>query len=74
MKKKHLIHILVPTVLSIVSYFVSINFIFKVPNPTGIGFADVTYMFGFKVAMSVLGVSSIVSAILYIGRKNQPKS
>ena len=71
MNKKTLMHIIVPIVLTIISFLISVNFIFKVPNPSGIGYADITYYFGLKIALFTLVTSAIVSAILYVGRKNK---
>ena len=68
-KKRVIIHIITPIVLSIISYFISISFIFKIPDPSGVGYVPETYLFAFILAMFVLGVSAIVSAILYVGRK-----
>lgn len=69
-KKRVTIHIIIPIALSILSYFISTSFIFKIPDPHG-GYALITYLFAFILAMFVLGVSAIVSAILYVGRKRK---
>ena len=69
-KKRVIIHIITPIVLSIISYFISISFIFKIPAPGG-GYTIETYLFAFILAMFILGVSAIVSAILYVGRKRK---
>lgn len=69
-KKKVIIYIVIPIVLTILSYFISISFVFKIPDPSGIGYAPETYYFALKLSIFVLGISSIVSAILYVGRKN----
>lgn len=72
MKKKRVtIHIVIPIVLSILSYFISNLFIFNIPSSDGIGYALETYLFAFILSMFVLGGSSIVSAILYVGRKRK---
>lgn len=70
-KNRVIIHIITPIVLSIISYFISISFIFKIPDPSGVGYVPETYLFAFILAMFVLGVSAIVSAILYVGRKRK---
>lgn len=67
-KKTIATHIIIPIFLAILLFFISIMFIFKIPNPNGVGYATITYMFAFKLSMFVLGVSSIISAILYIGK------
>lgn len=69
-KKKTLIHIVIPVILTILAYFVSILFIFKIPNGRS-GYETITYLFAFKLAFGVLAVSSIISAILYVGSKRK---
>ena len=69
-KKRVIIHIITPIILSIISYFISISFIFKIPAPGG-DYTIETYLFAFILAMFVLGVSAIISAILYVGRKRK---
>ena len=69
-KKRILIHIATPIALTILSYFISTTFIFKIPAPGG-GYTIETYLFAFILAIFVLGISSIVSAILFIGHKRK---
>lgn len=69
-KKRIIIHIIVPVILTILAYFISISFIFKVPDGRG-GYEDITYLFAFKLAFGVCAVSSIISAILYVGNKKK---
>ena len=69
-KSRIIIHIVIPIILSIMSYFISISFIFKIPAPGG-GYTIGTYLFAFVLSIFVLGVSSIVSEILFIGHKRQ---
>lgn len=64
-KKTIAMHIIIPIFLAILSFFVSIMFVFKIPNSNGIGYTTITYIFAFKLSMFVLGVSAIISAILY---------
>ena len=66
--KKIILHIGFPILITILSYLLSINCIYKIPSPNG-GYKPITYMVGFGIALFVLGVSAIVSAILYIGSK-----
>lgn len=66
-KKRVVIHIAIPIVLSMLSYFISTSFLFKIPDPSGIGYVPETYLFVFILAMLVLGVSDI----LYVGRKRK---
>lgn len=70
-KKRILIHIVIPIILTIFSYFISTSFIFKIPDPSGIGYSAETYYFALKLSIFVLGISSVVSAILYVGRKRR---
>ena len=70
-KKTIIMHITTPILLAISSFFISTTFVFKVPNPSRIGCATVTYIFAFKLSLFVLGVSAIISSILYIGKKKK---
>ena len=70
-KKKIVLHIVVPILLTILSYFISISFIFKIPDPSGIGYTPETYYFAFKLAFGMCAVSFIISAILYVGNKKK---
>lgn len=70
-KKVIAIHIVMPILLAILSFFVSIMFVFRIPNPSGIGYTTTTYMFAFKLSLFVLGISAIISSILYIGKKKK---
>jgi len=70
-KKRILIHIVIPIVLTMLSYFISTAFIFKIPDPSGAGYTVETYYFALKLSIFVLGVSSIVSAILFVGNKRK---
>ena len=69
-KKRILIHIAIPIILTILSYFISTTFIFKIPDPSG-GYTAETYYFALKLSIFVLGISSIVSAILFVGVKEK---
>lgn len=70
-KKRILIHIAIPIVLTILSYFISTTFIFKIPDPSGVGYTAETYYFALKLSIFVLGILSIVSAILFVGHKRK---
>ena len=70
-KKRILIHIAIPIILTILSYFISTTFIFKIPDPSGVGYTAETYYFSLKLSIFVLGISSVVSAILFVGRKRK---
>lgn len=69
-KKRIVLHIVIPILLTILSYFISISFIFKIPDGRG-GYEAITYLFAFKLAFGVCAVSSIISAILYVGNKKK---
>ena len=69
-KSRIIIHLVTPIMLSIMSYFISISFIFKIPAPGG-GYTIETYLFAFILATFVFGISSIVSAILFVGHKRK---
>lgn len=71
MNKKRAIILIIPIVLSILSYFISISCIFKIPDTSGVGYVSETYLFAFILAMFVLGISVIISYILYIDRKRK---
>lgn len=66
--KKIIIHIIVPIILMVLVYFISISYIYKIPLPGG-GYSIGTYLFGIILAFGTLAVSSIISAILYVGSK-----
>ncbi len=70
-KKRVVIHITIPILLSMLSYFISTSVLFKIPDPSGIGYVPETYLVAFIVALFVLGISAIISAILYVGRKRK---
>lgn len=70
-KKRIIICIIFPILLSTVSYFFSIIYIFKIPNPNGVGLAPETYYFAFILSMLVLAISSIISFIIYITNKRK---
>lgn len=57
--KKTVFNILVAVFVSIVFYFLSINFIFKIPSPTG-GYEAITYQVGCGVAV----ITGLITAIL----------
>lgn len=68
--KRIIIHTIVPILLAILTYFISISFIFRIPDPRYIGGCHpATYLFGIILAFGTLAVSSIISVILYVGGK-----
>lgn len=50
-------------------FFVSANVIFKVPDPSGIGYAPITYKVAWIVAIISFIVSGIVFVVMYIRSK-----
>lgn len=67
--KKAIFNILAAVLVSIVFYFLSINFIFKIPSPTG-GYEVITYQVGCGVAV----VAGLITAILlFVFNKNKKK-
>lgn len=68
-KKKIIIHIITPIIIAIITNLICMK-LFYVPNPskpnTAVG---ATYAISVGVSVFILGISSIVSAILYFGRK-----
>lgn len=67
--KKTVLNILVAVFVSIVFYFLSINFIFKIPSPTG-GYEAITYQVGCGVAV----VAGLITAILlFVFNRNKKK-
>lgn len=67
--KKTVFNILVAVFVSIVFYFLSVNFIFKIPSPTG-GYEAITYQVGCGIAV----VAGLITAILlFIFNRNKKK-
>ena len=70
-KKRVIIHIIIPIILSIITNFICLK-LFYIPDPTKPGAAVwATDAIAVGVSLFVLGVSAIVSAILYVGRKRK---
>lgn len=59
--KKNIIKIIIILLVSIVFFLLSINFIFKIPSPTG-GYEMITYQVGFGIAV----IAGIITAILLL--------
>ena len=70
-KKTIVIHIAIPILLAILSFFISIMFVFRIPNPSGIGYTSTTYIFAFWLSLLVLCISAIISSVLYISKKKK---
>lgn len=67
--KKTISNILVAVFVSIVFYFLSVNFIFKIPSPMG-GYEAITYQVGFGIAV----VAGLITAILlFVLNRNKKK-
>ena len=70
-KKRVIIHIIIPIILAIITNFICLK-LFYIPDPTNPGTAVwATDAIAVGVSLFVLGVSVIVSAILYVGRKRK---
>lgn len=52
-------------------FFVSANVIFKVPDPSGIGYAPITYKVAWIVAIISFIVSGVVSVVMYLRSKKE---
>lgn len=67
--KKTISNILVAVFVSIVFYFLSVNFIFKIPSPMG-GYEVITYQVGCGIAV----VAGLITAILlFVLNRNKKK-
>lgn len=67
--KKTVFNILVAVFVSIVFYFLSVNFIFKIPSPTG-GYEAIIYQVGCGVAV----IAGLITAILlFVFNRNKKK-
>lgn len=66
---KKIKYFIIPIILTFLAYHISINFIFNIPLPGNKGYAGITYLVAIILAIFTLGVSSIISAILYVGHK-----
>lgn len=67
--KKTVFNILVAVFVSIVFYFLSVNFIFKIPSPTG-GYEAITYQVGCGIAV-VAGL--ITTILLFVFNRSKMK-
>lgn len=52
-------------------FFVSANVIFEVPDPSGIGYAPITYKVTWIVAILSFIVSGVVSVVMYLRSKKE---
>lgn len=69
--KKKILHIIVPILLTVVAYFVCTK-AFYIPDPTTPNTATwATDAISIGVSVFTLGVSAIISAILYVGSKRK---
>lgn len=66
---KKALYILIPVSIAVLMFFVSVNIIFRVPNPNGIGLAQVTYKVAWMFAIGSFIISGIVSVFLYFRSK-----
>ena len=63
---KTIIRIIIILLVSIVFFVLSINFIFKIPSPTG-GYELITYQVGFGIAVVAGGITAL---IIFVLKKN----
>lgn len=68
MLKRILINFNISLIISVIIYFISINFLCKIPSPTGIGYAEITYQIGMLIS-SVVGIVSFIILMIL----NKPK-
>lgn len=67
--KKTIFNIFIAALVGIVFYFLSVNFMFKIPSPMG-GYEAITYQVGCGVAV----VAGFITAILlFIFNRNKKK-
>ena len=65
--KKNIIKIIIILLVSIVFFLLSINFIFKIPSPTG-GYEMITYQVGAGIAVVAGGITAL---IIFALKKNE---
>lgn len=68
---KKILYILLPIGIGILMFFVSANVIFEVPDPSGIGYAPITYKVTWIVAILSFIVSGVVSVVMYLRSKKE---
>lgn len=67
--KKTIFNIFIAALVGIVFYFLSVNFMFKIPSPMG-GYEAITYQVGYGVAV----IAGFITAILlFIFNRNKKK-
>lgn len=67
--KKTVFYIAVSVLVSIIFYFLSVNFIFKIPSPMG-GYEAITYQVGCGIAV----IAGMITAILlFVFNRNKKK-
>ncbi len=65
--KKNIIKITIILLVSIVFFLLSINFVFKIPSPTG-GYEMITYQVGAGIAVVAGGITAL---IIFALKKNE---
>lgn len=65
--KKTIFNIFIAVLVGIVFYFLSVNFVFKIPSPIG-GYEAITYQVGFGIAV-IVGI--ITAILLFVFNKNK---
>lgn len=61
--KKNIIRIIIILLVSIIFFLLSINFIFKIPSPTG-GYEMITYQVGAGIAVVAGGITALIIFVL----------
>ena len=59
------------SVPGVLMFVVSANFIFKIPDPSGIGYAPITYIVACIVGIISFIVSGVVSVVMYLRSKKE---
>lgn len=67
--KKTILNVLITVVISVVFYFLSINFIFKISSPMG-GYEAITYQVGFGIAVFA-GIITTILLLIFNKNKKQ---
>lgn len=68
-KKRIIIHIITPIIIAVITDLICMK-LFYIPNPSKPNTAVwVTDAISIGISIFILGISAIVSAILYVGRK-----
>lgn len=67
--KKTIFNIFIAVLVGIVFYFLSVNFVFKIPSPIG-GYEAITYQVGFGIAV-IVGIITAILLLVFNKNKKQ---